>query len=434
MGKSLNIADSGYLNNGSVVFQKNNDTLPSGIYSIVFPGKRHTADFFIDRSPEISIQADTNDLLNMKVTGSPENPLFQQYQLFIANKGRLMQQEKNLYNVSTTKEDSALHEKNYTKINEELNEFRNKIIKENPQSMMTVLLKAMKDPEVLHKKPLTRQDSLENYYHYKAHFWDGVSFMDSRILRTPFFLPRLEQYYRNLLPQEPDSIIRDIDERMLYARNNLEMKKFMLNWLTDEYINPKYMGQDAVFIHLFNKYHNAGELPWLNEKQKETVSKRAYMQMANQIGIKASDLNMVDSSGKTSRLYDLRADYTVVIFWDPTCGHCKEELPHLDSLYQASWKKKGVRIYSVLSENEKYEEWKRYIISHGNINEWTHVYETKAMEEAVVAAKVPGFKQLYDVISTPTLFLLDSDKRIIGKKLNWTQLNELLQVKWNQKK
>jgi len=56
------------------------------------------------------------------------------------------------------------------------------------------------------------------------------------------------------------------------------------------------------------------------------------------------------------------------------------------------------------------------------------------MEEAVVAAKVPGFKQLYDVISTPTLFLLDSDKRIIGKKLNWTQLNELLQVKWNQKK
>jgi len=280
MGKSLNIADSGYLNNGSVVFQKNNDTLPSGIYSIVFPGKRHTADFFIDRSPEISIQADTNDLLNMKVTGSPENPLFQQYQLFIANKGRLMQQEKNLYNVSTTKEDSALHEKNYTKINEELNEFRNKIIKENPQSMMTVLLKAMKDPEVLHKKPLTRQDSLENYYHYKAHFWDGVSFMDSRILRTPFFLPRLEQYYRNLLPQEPDSIIRDIDERMLYARNNLEMKKFMLNWLTDEYINPKYMGQDAVFIHLFNKYHNAGELPWLNEKQKETVSKRAYMQMA----------------------------------------------------------------------------------------------------------------------------------------------------------
>ncbi len=45
---------------------------------------------------------------------------------------------------------------------------------------------------------------------------------------------------------------------LLLARSSPEMYKFLLNWLTDEYINPKYMGQDAVFVHLFEKYHSKG--------------------------------------------------------------------------------------------------------------------------------------------------------------------------------
>ena len=46
----------------------------------------------------------------------------------------------------------------------------------------------------------------------------------------------------------------------------------------------------------------------------------------------------------------------------------------------------------------------------------------------------PGYRQLYDVTLTPTLYLLDSEKRIIGKKLSWQQLDELLQVKWKASK
>jgi hypothetical protein len=34
---------------------------------------------------------------------------------------------------------------------------------------------------------------------------------------------------------------------------------------------------------------------------------------------------------------------------------------------------------------------------------------------------------------TPTIYLLDKDKHIIGKKLTIFQLNELLEVKWKNK-
>jgi hypothetical protein len=291
-GKNLNIEDSAAVNNQGIAVFKGTKTLPPGIYSIVFPGKNVTADFFVDKEQVISIKADTTNLQNMVVTGSKENILFQQYQKFIAVKGAQMQKERSAYNTSTTKEDSVLHEANYNKYNKELNEYRNGIVTLQPKSMMAVLLNAMKEPPYPTKKPVTHQDSVDNYNYYKAHYWDGITFMDERIIRTPFFLPKIERYYREVMPQEPDSIIKDADYKLLLARSAPEMYKFLINWLTDEYLNPKYMGQDAIFVHLFEKYHSQGLSPWLNSKQMETITRRAYMQMANLLGEKAANLEI----------------------------------------------------------------------------------------------------------------------------------------------
>ncbi len=110
-------------------------------------------------------------------------------------------------------------------------------------------------------------------------------------------------------------------------------------------------------------------------------------------------------------------------------------MPRLDSIYQANWKKHNVKIYAVLTPDDKENpkpEWIKFINEH-KLTEWTHVYKTKAMEEADFAAQKPGFRQLYDITLTPTLYLLDKDKHIIGKKLTLLQLNELLEVKWKTK-
>ncbi len=434
MGTNFNIADSAAIgNNGTAVF-KGTTNLAPGIYAIFFPGKQLRTEFLIDKEQEITVTADTADLVNKTVvTGSKENILYSQYQKIAAVKGRLIQQERKAYSASTTQADSLLHEKNYTGYTNELNEYREGIIKNQPNSMMAALLSAMKEPAYPAKIPLTKQDSINNYNEYKKHFWDGISFMDGRIIRTPFFLKKLERYYREVISPEPDSIIRDVDYKLLLARSAPEMYKFLLNWITDEFINPKYMGQDAVFVHLFEKYHSKGLSSWLNEKQMEAISRRAYMLMANLIGIKAAELEMLNTEDKPTSLYSLDADYTVISFWDPNCGHCKEEIPRLDSIYRASWKKHNVKIFAVLTPDNKQSvkpEWLSFIKDH-NLGEWTHVYRTKEMEDADYAAMKPSFRQLYDITLTPTMYLLDKDKRIIGKKLTLLQLNDLLEVKWS---
>lgn len=435
-GKNLNVEDSAAMSEKNIAIFEGKRKLPGGIYSVVLPGKTKMVDFFVDKEQDITVTVDTTDLLNKTVvTGSKENILFQQYQKNMAVKGRAWEMERQAYAQSKTKEDSALHEANYNRLNKELNDYRESIIKDQPQSMMASVLSAMKEPPLLHPAAKTRQDSLENYYHYKKHYWDGVTFMDERIIRSPFFVPKFEKYYRDIVIQHPDSIIKDMDYQLLLARSCPEMYKFILNWATDEYINPKYMGQDAVFVHLFEKYHSKGLTSWLNEKQMETITRRAYMVMGTLIGAKAADLEMLNIDGKPTSLYNQKGEYTIVVFWDPNCGHCKEEVPRLDSIYKASWKAHGVKMFGVLSGDSKENllpAWKKFIEEKG-LGEWTHVYQTKAMEDADVAAQKPSYRQLYDVVMTPTIVLLDKDKNIKAKKLTWKQLDDMLQQNWKSK-
>jgi len=154
--------------------------------------------------------------------------------------------------------------------------------------------------------------------------------------------------------------------------------------------------------------------------------------MANVIGEKAANLELVDSAGKSTPLYGVNASYTIICFWDPTCSHCQEAVPKLDSLFESKWKKQGVAMYGVLVEGGK-DLWLKYIQEH-NLKDWIHVYQTQAMKDADYAANRAGFRQLYDVYQTPILYLLDKDKRIIAKKLSYSQLDDFLQVKMGNSK
>ncbi len=307
--------------------------------------------------------------------------------------------------------------------------YRDQVVEQHPESMLAALLKSMKETQVLNNKPLTTEDSLNNYQYYKKHYWDGIDFTDARIIRTPFFLPKVEKFFREVVSPAPDSIIKESDYLLLRARTSPDMYKFLLNWLTDEYINPKYMGQDAVFVHLFEKYHSKGISSWLNEKQMTAISNRAYMLMSNLIGEQAANLEMVDTAGTSRPLYDVQAAYTIVCFWDPTCGHCQKEVPRLDSFYQAKWKNEGVKMYGVLSETKEKEKWLDFI-KKNNLQSWVNVYQTDEQKKITEGSKKPSYKQLYDVTQTPTLYLLDKEKRIVAKKLTIEQMDDLLQMKF----
>ncbi len=433
MGKALNVQDSGIISPAGTVRFLKKEKVAGGIYSIVFGNNQFSSDFLLSDHAKLKIIADSSNLSRTNISGNEDNLIFTQYQNFVAQKGGQLNEERKLYEGAKNKQDSALHESKYIQLNNELNAYRQNLISTKPESMMSALLQAMKAGPMPTKPAYTSADSLENFQFYKAHYWDEFNFADERLVRTPFFIPRLETYYRSVMQQMPaDSIIADIDYKLLLSRTAPEMHKYLLNWLTDEFINPKYMGQDAVFVHLFERYHSKGVSNWLNEKQMKLITDRAYMQMSNLIGVKAANIEMLDWKNKPTSLYDQVADYSLLLFWDPTCGHCKEELPRIDSLYRSDWKAKGVKIFAVLSEKQ-HPLWLTYI-KENKLEDWTHVYQTAEMSEKEKSSALPGYKQLFDVIQTPTMLLLDAEKNIIAKKLNLEQLHQFLKVKTDQAK
>ncbi len=430
-GSKQYIIDSVAINGNSEVVFSGKEKLFGGVYMVIYPQKNGWFEMLVDKQQHFAVTADTTDIIGKtQFINSPDNQLFQAYQKIAQEKGKAVALLQKQLKDGSAGTDSAGIKSKVTSLNGEMQRYREQFMQAHPGHLLTAIFHILQEPKVPDAAQHAggKYDSAFAYQYYKQHYWDGISFTDERLVRTPVFEPKLQRYFSNVLAQHPDTLSKAANKILDAAISNKEMFKFILSSLTEKYINPTYMGQDAVFVNLFERYYAPGKADyWLSEKYRKAVFDRAYSVMANLIGEKAADMNMVDSSGKAAPLYSIKAPYIVICFWDPTCGHCQTEVPQLDSLFQHKWKQQGVQMYGVMTDGGK-EAWLKFIREH-KLKGWTHVYQLPEVKDAEYAANKPGYKQLYDVYQTPVLYLLDKDKNIIAKKLNHDQLDELLQVK-----
>lgn len=428
-GKQKPIVDSVLLDENSVGVFKKDKKIEKGVYLIGFPNKSGYFEILIDKEQKFSVFADSSNILNsLKFKNSPDNELFIEYQKFTAVKGKEIEFAKLNLSKATTKADSLHWITTAAKSSEEIHINRESIVTKNPDATITALLNAMKMP-VVPPSPTGKYDSVFAYKYYTSHFWDNTYFFDERLVRTSFFEEKLDQYFEQLIYPDPDSVIKEIDWMLGYASINDEMQKFLLIKFVNRYLNVKFMWEDRVFVHLFEKYFSQKEYSWLTEKGKKTIFDRAYSMMANLFGSQASNIELPDSTGKLQSLFSIQNPYTVVVFWDPACGHCKETLPKMDSIYKAKWRNDSLKIYAIAKETDgSKKDWIRFINDH-QLKNWTHVYYSKADNDERVNNNIPSYFQLYDIQTVPTLYLLDKDKRILAKKIPFEQIDEVLQYK-----
>ena len=424
-GKQLPIIDSVKLDQNSTGTFKGAKKLGGGIYLVGYPDRANRFEMLIDKEQKFSVVADTAAIDKISFTGSAENASFKAYQQFMMQNGRKLDELFKKRSGSSEKDSLALTAEIDT-LTKKINAYRLALISKEPNSLLATLLKAMKEPEVPANKEAAKKDSLYAYHYFKSHYWDGINLWDDRLTRTPFFDGRVDKYFEQLVYPAADSVIKEIDWMMGFAAASNEMQKFMLLKFVNRYLNQKYMWEDAVFVHLFEKYFAQKTYDWLNDQGRKVITDRAYSLMANIMGSPAAEIELPDSTGAKRNLYGINAPYTVVVIYDPTCGHCKETLPRMDSLYNQRWKAWGVKMYALAKETDgKPSDWKEFMHKSG-MKDWVNVYYSKEAEKARIAANTPSYSQLYDVQSFPTLYLLDKDKRIIAKKVTDKQLDEIL--------
>jgi hypothetical protein len=253
-----NLADSAFLDaNGRGVF-KGKEKLPPGIYFAVSPQKYLLFEFLMDKGQNFSIKADTTKLSDVTITGSPDNELFQNYTRFLSTKAPALTALQQQLEAAKTEKDSSAIKASLIAGNKVLQDYRENIMKNNSSSMLASFFYTMKRPEIpqIPKDAKGKADSTYPYRYVKNNWWNGVSFDNESLVRTPFFEPKLEEYFKYYVVPDADSVISEVNYMLLVSRESREMFKYLLGKFTDKYINPEYMGQEKVFLYLFDKYYS----------------------------------------------------------------------------------------------------------------------------------------------------------------------------------
>ena len=356
----------------------------------------------------------------MKVKGSEENKYFYEYQSFMGVKQKQIEPLRDLYKkVKDNKDSAKIVGDQIAAIDKEVMDYKNNFIKAHPTTFVSKIFRAMEEPIVPEAPILAngRKDSTFGYRYYKSHFFDNIDFSDDRLLRTPIFHNKIKQYLDKLTPQTPDSINISTDLIIEKGRANEEVFKYLVNWITYTYESSKIMGMDAVFVHLVNRYHSKKQTPWIDSTQLYKVINRAYILEPLLIGKKAPAVLMQDTTGKEVALYNVKARYTILLFWDENCGHCKKEMPKIVELYK-KLKSKDVQIFAYETEDSP-KLWKKFI--KDNNLQFINGYQPDQYKRAVT-------KKIYDIYSTPVIYLLDENKIIKAKRIDAEQLGNLIEM------
>jgi peroxiredoxin len=183
------------------------------------------------------------------------------------------------------------------------------------------------------------------------------------------------------------------------------------------------MGFDKVFVNIAERYYLSNQAYWADSTLKAKIEERVNKIKPNILGTAAHDLIMPDTGLVMRRLYDVKADYTVLAFWDPTCGHCKKEIPALSHFRDSARAAKlNIEVFAVGIESD-IDLWKNFVKEH----KLTFINVSDLYNNT-------RFRSYYDIYSTPVIYLLDSRKRIIAKRLDVDKLKDFIEFEEKKKK
>lgn len=256
-------------------------------------------------------------------------------------------------------------------------------------------------PEV----PVMLQSVKDRLLFVANHYWDKFDFKDTAYIHAPDITEQAVANYVDLLSRVP---AETADSCVTHALQKASQEPKMLHY----------------FVETLRKYLFDPNSPMRNEEMFEPVCRfvassaladeaersRALYDLKligmNRVGSVAADFVYTLPSGAQKRMHALRADYTLLLFYNPDCHGCAEVLAHMKSSPVLTDEKgimKHVRILAFYPD-EEHGVWANY--QDRIPKAWINCYD----KELTVLNK-----ELYDLKAMPTLYLLDKDKRVLLK-------------------
>ncbi len=417
-GDKQYIRDTAYRTKDGFLF-KGDTLLEAGMYLIVLLPSHDFFQFLVDADKQaFTINTKQSNLTESLVfKGSKLNDDFVHYVDFISDRriladsisGRMKQEN-----------DSIIKKQLSTQLNQldsEVKNYQNDILKKQSGSLLSLIIRSSLDVDIpdFSKEPQEKRDQIIFNY-YKTHYFDQFDFKDDRGVRIPLFFQKIDRYIEKLTVQHPDSINVALDFILNQCVENSQNLKFLLSHYLNYYASSKYVGMDGVYVHLVESFYGNGKAAWMDKENLAKMIADAKALKPLLIDRIAPNIRVFTKDSTPISLHEIKSPYLVLIFWAPDCGHCKKSMPAVVDFYKR-FKTKGVEILSVCTKTGQDEKTCWDAVETMQMGSWINASDPSHSSR---------FKLIYDLKTTPQIYILDKNKKILTKKIAAEQLPEIM--------
>ncbi|MGR3316915.1 MAG: thioredoxin-like domain-containing protein [Candidatus Anammoxibacter sp.] len=368
---------------------------------------------------------------NIEIIQSVENKLYYEFLRLSEHNQRkqtLLNQLKALYQqdrspLTGTKKHDSFYKRIDTEI-DDLNESQDVYLKQlasnNPQTFVANMLTTLQNP--IPKKGISAE---EKKTFIRDHFFDRVDFSEISLLRTNVIPTKIMSYFvlynnGNLsTDQQEEAFIKAVDVVMSEVEVNDTMYDFVLDIITRTFEKSDY---ELVFTYITENYvladscknESAGVDEFELADRKSELKNKIERIRKLAVGKTAPEIIMGKQGGDNQKLTDIKAEYTLVLFWASWCQHCGVMLPQVKEIYN-EYKDNGLEVVAISIDKDK-GAWVEAIVKGGY--SWINYCDLAGWDSKAAVD--------YNVWATPKMYLLDKDKKIIAKPLTVDELEEIV--------
>jgi len=289
--------------------------------------------------------------------------------------------------------------------------YQAQVVEANKGSLLaSIILSVMEVPP----PPVEYLKDRTLYFKYLAeHCFYKYDFSDDRILSTPLAINKFRSFNEIIYELDAEDAIPYVLDALRKSQVSINQYYDLFDYIEREFGSIKSPVRKELLYIVMLRY--AVDSTYIDEYRRTRFLYELSRIDRNHAGQKMPNFNLLMSNGETTNLYDIKAERLLLYLQNPDCSTCKkvqEKIKEMD----AALSKQKITVLTVYFEEDK-SLWQNYLQNNAHPN-WKHAWNYDFTIEE---------KNLIDIRSIPTLYLLDKDKIILKKDIDIQELEAILE-------